>query len=385
MSRCFYTDEEILEETSRVVNEVFGGMPPTSGEFFTESKFTYNTAYKRFNGYRRLLEAAGFENAGQIRRRTGVSSPGVPTKFENPVIEFPDKKKAEVDWEEWIDHLIGSQKLHRKADATQSEARIKIRCVGPFAVVFSADWHLGSVATEYERWKKDLRFILDTPNMGIITVGDLADNFTRFRTLKAVLDQLVKPEIQGKIIGGVFGQLVARNKILGCWQGNHEAFDSTNIGKTVLYHKALEESIPFFKGKGRVVLDINGTEHILVIMHKSRFHSYLHGLHSSKQEMKQYYPDADIVCTAHTHNPAAERFYYAGKERLALRIGSYKTDDDYSKLYWQPGIIGCPTVVFYNNRWESFSSPYTAKAFMDGIGGGPDGRKKDHNNPEGRE
>ena len=124
-------------------------------------------------------------------------------------------------------------------------------------------------------------------------------------------------------------------------------------------------------------LQIGDIEYTNLIMHYARFNSYLHPTHSAKRGYELDYP-ADVILTAHTHQPTIEQGYRYdmarragenfGGETIFIRCGTYKTggSDEYSARKFQRGILGTPTVVYFPDHKEAvpFISAQRAADFI---------------------
>jgi hypothetical protein len=292
---------------------------------------------------------------------------------------FEDKKRRVIDLDAWLDMAERRKDLKRQASLCQDEATITMPS-RPLALVFSSDWHLGSPNVAYNAFREDLKFILDTPDMYVGFVGDLTDTYLHFKTLGPVVNQIMSPEEQKAVLQAVIERLMNKKKALFATWGNH---DSEREERVLGYSPTAEmiaAHLPLFSGKGKVMLRVGGQEYIIWATHKSRFYTYMNPLHGAQQERRQYCPAADIAVTAHIHNPAFGMFTgqaWTNKRGsvtdeppwAAIVTGSYKGGDVFSKRFWAPGRIGCPTVVLYpsERRLVLFPSPQEAAIYMRGL------------------
>jgi hypothetical protein len=302
----------------------------------------------------------------------------IKVKEEPPTPIFIDKKVGDTDWRSYLDLCTKHQELYNRSKWTQDVCKIKIDTESPVAITYSADWHLGSLGVDYTSWKTDVEYLLNTNNLYEIVIGDLIDNFTKFKSMQPVLSQLISPEEQKAMLESLLLELVKKDKLLAAFGGNHDVgFDKRITGQSSI-ETFMSRLIPFVNGKGIVKLNVGNESYTMLILHKTRFNSYLHNLHGVKQEYRNTFP-ADVVATAHTHVPSFEMFhqydlprelgYDFGGETYLIKAGTYNTECEFSKMYWSKGKIGAPTVVLFPDRHKmvAFSCAEDAMTYINGL------------------
>jgi len=298
-------------------------------------------------------------------------------KHEPPL--FPDKKEGEIHWREVIEVAKKQQKIHHKNQWTQDSCTIDLsNATEPVAVVYSADWHLGSLATDYDTWQADIEYLMNTPRLYIASAGDLTENMRKFYTVAPILAQVIQPDIQEAMLRNLVIELVSKNKLLLAGAGNHDVeFDEKLMGSSNV-EKIISRLVPFFNGKGLAKIKVGNQEYTNLILHKTRYNSFLNELHGAKREYQLTFP-ADVVVTAHTHKPAWELYYHyemaaelglgIGPYSYLVKTGTYKVDDPYSKRFWTKGVIGLPTIVYHQDHREMviFRTANQAVTYMRGL------------------
>ena len=274
--------------------------------------------------------------------------------------QFLDKKTGEtVDWREWIDVMEKQQSLHQRQSSSQDMATIRLpeydnhRAI----VLFSADWHLGSISVDYKSFQESIELILNTPHVYMITVGDLTDNFRRFSSLQPVLSQLASPKDQNRMLRSLLNEFWKKKKwIAACW-GNHDVQrDEVVYGESTVKDE-LSKNLVYFNGKGTLKLLVGDQEYIIRMSHDFKGNSIYNQLHAAMREMHFYYPNADIFVCAHKHTPAITNTYEYGQRKCFIRTGAFEIDSGYSKRFWGSGVIGVPAVVLRSDRHEVFAYP----------------------------
>ena len=318
---------------------------------------------------------------------TKIDKSGKPVIAEQDNVEIPiefiNKKYAEFNQDEWFDLIDNYQKLDKKASGTQDHAVIKIHVKShPIAVIYSSDWHLGSVAVDHEAFRQHYDFVLNNPYFKLITVGDLSDSFYRFKTMEAIFGQIIPPGRQNQLLAGVLNELTKRKKLLLAVWGNHDEEHEKALTGSSTVADMFAKRVPYFRGQGIAELvicnDDNGSEvkYTNSVTHKSRFKSFINPFHENIRNYQLFFP-GDVIVTAHTHAPFLATYYhYTDAERIGMgfggcsyliKTGTFKTDDTYSQRYFKQGIIGLPTVVYYpdERHFSAYRTPYEAKVMID--------------------
>jgi hypothetical protein len=279
-------------------------------------------------------------------------------------VKFEDSKndgENPVPWRDILAHAEAGAELSDRLDTTQETANVSIDTKGPIAVCYTSDWHLGDIAVDYQRWKQDIQMILDTPNMYIITLGDLYENMRSFKFLATVLNQAINAKQQVKLLTGIADELSFKHKLLGAVEGNHDGeFDERIFGESLQEQVFASSRAPRFKNKGVLSLNVGGEVYDNLLFHKSRYRSILRPAHGAYREWEFIYP-AEVVAGGHDHQPALEVFWgyqiardmgkNFGGETYLIKLGSYQ-NGDFRLKYFQRGYPILPTVIYYPDRHE---------------------------------
>jgi len=136
-------------------------------------------------------------------------------------VVISDKKKADFKWREWGELAERIQDMHRRASVSQKFAKIQLGdgkkpvCLLPFS-----DQHIGSRGTNYKIFRKMTEEILETPNLYIAIMGDLAEFAIKLRSVAEVCAQVFGPEKQMQFVEDWFKEV--EPKVAFCTCGNHE-------------------------------------------------------------------------------------------------------------------------------------------------------------------
>lgn len=232
---------------------------------------------------------------------------------------------------------------------------------GPIGMVYSSDWHLGSLGCDYDQMQKDLDFLFATPNIGLATVGDLKDNFGSFKNVAAIHSQAFAGDLQNLVLEDIATRLVQANKLwIITWDNHSVEFDERVIGyeaANFIWREGVRQNkVIALEGEGFVELHIGETFYTHMIVHQSRFSSMWNKLHGNKRLYQMRFP-AHVIATGHTHSPDFEQYthyelgeemgYDFGGRSYLVKTGTYKTKDNYSQRYFGQPSIGTPTIVYF--------------------------------------
>lgn len=254
---------------------------------------------------------------------------------EHVLPEFLDLKISSLSWREALTTIRQEQDLVSKADVGQHEATVKISTDDPIILVPTADWHLGSLGTDYGAFERDLDFILQTPNLYLIDVGDGIDNFHNFKSAEAVLGQAIPPKVQRLLLEKILEELVNQGKLIArTWSNHMEGFDERVFGGSI---DRINELCPYLKDDGRLHLTVGETTYHIMAKHIFSGKSIYHVNQGAKRSARLEWPDADILISAHTHDgPEFDFFNYNGRKVLAAKVGTYKVNDSHARRYRGP-------------------------------------------------
>jgi len=284
-------------------------------------------------------------------------------KEDTTVWEYLNKNvKEKVPLNDFFDLAHKHQKLHQDLSQSQDIAKIKFTTDENWiAIVFSADWHFGSVSVDYKSLEAHLKTIIDNP-LYLITVGDLNDNFRRFRTLQPVLSQIFSPKEQAEFLRALIPEM--SGKWLAATWGNHDIeFDEQLYGESPI-KELLSKHFAYFNGKGILELQINKEIYRIGMSHYFKGHSIYNPTHSLIRAIKDDFgPLVQVVVQGHKHQHAYQFFnkYEVAKELgytelggelHLLHVGTFEVDSGYSKRFWGKGQIGVPVLLFNSNQHE---------------------------------
>lgn len=305
------------------------------------------------------------------RNKKGHPSPGPSEPVLAPVIT-PGK----TDWRNILSLANSNKELAAEMNPSTQFHRRTIETDKPIIILFTGDWHLGAVSTDYLRWRKDMERVMDTENVYMFLLADEIENMRTFKTLAAVLTQVLTPQAQAKLLSGIVDELCTSHKLLGKVTGNHDTeFEERQFGSSPTRDIFVKAGVPVFSNRGIIELTVGTQTYSILGFHKSRFRSAIRPTHGAYQEWRFGYP-ADIVAGAHDHQPGFEAIwnYTAGRDNgkafggqtYLIKIGTY-SDSEYGHRYFHNGGFPImPCVVLYpdQNKKVYFDSLDDAITFV---------------------
>lgn len=289
------------------------------------------------------------------------------------VWEYVDKKvKKDVSLKDFFKLALAKQKLHEDLSTSQDVGRVNFKTPNQYiAIMFSADWHFGGCSVDYQQLEAYLDLVLNTPNLYLITVGDLIDNFVNFKNVMPILSQLWSPKEQAEWLSLVIQQYKEKGKwIASCW-GNHDIERDEKILGSSTIKQRLGENFIYFNNKGILMLNVNDIKYSILLSHKFAGHSMYNPNHSQGRAYREDFP-ADVVVSAHIHQAAYQKNYrYMPARELGMefggechyvQVGTFNTNDGHSKRYYGKGHLKQPILLFNSIEKEIlyFDSPEIA-------------------------
>lgn len=285
-----------------------------------------------------------FSNLRQIDEITKAKSSFIP-KSKNPI------------------SLVGSYQT----------ANVEIVTNKPIGLVFSGDWHLGAKDTDHSALADLLELVYRNPSLYLFLMGDLYENCKTFYSLESIHSQTINPESQFYALEQALTPLIERTKILGSIHGNHDIERDEKLFSYSPLAQLLKKNVPYFDGKAVMNLVIKSARvgepfEIKIFANHKSSNSAVNPFAGPLKLYDKFF-HADIVCTAHVHNPVIGSYVdpRTGKAPILLQTGTFKTGDDvYSLRHFKRGLPGCPTVVIDPNQKElvPFMNPNQALNYL---------------------
>ncbi len=216
----------------------------------------------------------------------------------------------------------------------------------PVGLAFVADRHIGSLHTDHVTMLAHVELLAATPGMYVMEGGDAVDNMALPMKLSAETRGDMPPDMQYTVYRDILIRLGPR--LVCVAHGNHDQWTQRYGGVDVLADIAARVNTVCTEESATIRVDVAGAVYTIVRQHKPRFQSYMNPAHAVIRLWETCDQDFDIGCLDHQHVPYAEEFVKHGRARIAIRSGTYKIFDAWSKARGYYGArIGVPVVYLW--------------------------------------
>lgn len=279
---------------------------------------------------------------------------------EKNIIFTSDKKKVEVSWRSNFKEMDTVKKSYEGMTPFQSETHVDTKSLAeypdmPYLVWWASDMHIGHVDTDYTLLRKHIELAENTPNVGIVSVGDDIDYGVLGKFINRFI-QTMSPQGQIFTAEDLMAELNGRNPrdkqlILCHLMGNHTQtlMELSGVVYESFYRQSKAAILP---GRGEMFLQVGEQNYEVALAHKYTGRSRLNITLEPKRLMDFEFPSADIAVVGDMHKAGYEKFFKGGKERLAIRPGTYKVGENLfekNRGYGQADLGGSCT-LFYPDK-----------------------------------
>ena len=260
------------------------------------------------------------------------------THFETVHLDSPEKDIEQL-WKQVEDTTRESLLAHQDS----RWAEVSFNKGGYIGVAFASDQHIGNSYTDHEQMRRDAELIAATDNLFVIHGGDFVDNFMVDKA-KPAMRQRIPPSVQWKLAYHYLN--LFDEKIVAVVAGNHDLWTSGLTDFDPLGQILKEKGILYHSNELNIKLLIGSQAYYVSVRHQRRGNSALHPARVVKKMREDGESDFDIGVIGHNHVPVIEPFTRHGRERWAIRPGSYKIIDGYGEtLGFTRDRPTCPMVI----------------------------------------
>lgn len=289
--------------------------------------------------------------AEYIRRRRELRELGVPVQ------EMRGRPKLTVQGGGVRDHPGEVEDLWKALVAMQQEnaplpttARIEIATEYPVGIVFTSDWHIGSVWTDHEALRRDVERIAAFPGLFAYVGGDPTDNMVISKLGHVARDeQVLSPRDQWRVFRWLIERL--RPSLIAVGRGNHDAWTHREAGIDGI--EAALHGVPVLHtGEDTYLELVIGTqEYVIYRKHRPVSSSRIHRSQGVKRAYEWGQRIFDVGVTEHFHEASVSCEIRHGRYRWFVTTGSYKILDPYAREHgFSGGGPVMPVAVFWPDR-----------------------------------
>lgn len=199
-------------------------------------------------------------------------------------------------------------------------------------IVIMSDLHLGHEYACYKEIKEAAKLINQYDNVYIIGLGDLIDNSANAHAPSGVMNLMGKSG-QTDMIEHIF-EILGGN-VLILYTGNHEYRSKSSDDMLLNKFWSLKYDASFGYFAQPFIIKIGDKNWEWFCRHKAKGRSKYNPLHQCANSVifdgAEYARDADIIVTAHTHEPGYGSWNVGGKRRYMLSCSAMVDFDEYAE------------------------------------------------------
>jgi hypothetical protein len=222
---------------------------------------------------------------------------------------------------------------------------------GPVGIVFVADNHIGNEGVDYDRMFNEAEIIAGTPNLYVMQVGDLVDNFIVGKLMKVRMGTTINIPEEWALAKWYLDLLGPR--LLGVCGGNHDAWTSAMSGIDQLRTTvaSIRPGLLYNPDELQITIDVAGKQWPILVRHKWQYNSVLNPTHGIERAFERNQAKPFLLGVgAHTHvSGLVRQFNAGGRTGTAVLCGSYKIYDNYAQQLGAPTPNGSTavTIIFH--------------------------------------
>lgn len=282
------------------------------------------------------------------------------------VVAAPSQSFEEADPEKLFRITVEMQRELEKIDRPADVVDCQISTDAPIGVAFVSDGHIGEIGTDLELMDADFHAIAQNPGLYAYIGGDMAHNFI-LSTMShfGTMDNSAIPPRAQRILYERFLSIIG-GSVVAIGTGNHDFWTQHQTDIDTVAAIAKKYNLVYTGHGGLVNLKVGSQTYRIYRRHKARFNSSFNLCHTVKSMWRFGPTDFDVGVVEHGHIPALETFTGFGKEKIAIRTGTYLTHSAFADEVGAEWRYGTPVVVFHPDEFRMipFSSIKDAALYL---------------------
>jgi len=224
-----------------------------------------------------------------------------------------------------IDNMRTTQVMNNVSIA-QSEITKKIDSDNIYLVGYG-DLHIENLGTDLDRIELELKIMASIPNLYVVFMGDLTDSSVKY--LNNNFDTYLTPKAAREFGYRIFDAL--GSKLICALSGCHEKHSEEVADFDYVEEYCKQNTIPFLNERGSITLELaNNRKLEIAVAHKAQGYSMYNPFHPAIRIIREHYPNADVVITAHQHQSGIAIQNEQNISRAMMTIGTRKQGDRYA-------------------------------------------------------
>lgn len=280
-----------------------------------------------------------------VERRAGRMREFEGNHFIEPGMTRPDKVVGSFHWREATKVIQGMQDLASNAKSSQDTATIVIDTDDPIFCLFLSDTHLGDWATDYDLFMRITDEIIETPNMYVGLLGDMANMAINMRSVGEVTSgNLLPPELQKQFFESWLVD-VAPKIMFATWDNHAVMREEKGTGISV-FRSIQEKHVVYHNGIGHPDIRVGDATYKFAVSHRFRGSSIENPCHAPMRYLRREGHDRELAAMGDYHVPGISVFNHGPTRKVAINTGSIQTKSTYARRHFSlttspvmPGVL----------------------------------------------
>lgn len=241
-------------------------------------------------------------------------------QYKTSNISTSKKELKELNWRTVLKPLEQLRESFQESKGHQTEAIWSIKTEEPIVVLFLADLHMGSWATDHTILEQLTDELLSIDNLYIMLGGDLLQMAIKLRGVAEVSDNALPPYWQLKFLESWLEE-VKHKVICSTWDNHSVMREEAQVGFST-YSEIFKRMTIYHEGIGHIDLHVNDQVYKVALSHFFRGRSMLNPVHGQMRYIRMEAPDRDICLAGDSHVPGMLVYPEGGKTKYAINSGS---------------------------------------------------------------
>lgn len=287
------------------------------------------------------------ESAGRKLRKRVAKLRTQQRETPKPVATLPRAADGEalaaafIEWQRAV-------KAHMERNGAATQVDVRIDDDKPIGIALPADRHIGDIGTDLELQIEHAKALGATDGMYTFEGGDGVNNFINPKIVDNGKHD-ASPEIQYEI----YAYILSLVKPVLVAHGNHDQWTNTIAGYDALAQLARRMQCVCTSAGAEIDVHVGSQRYVFYRSHKYRYNSSFNHTHAVKRMWEMGNVDFDVGIIDHNHVPAIEAFWKHRKLKIAIRAGTYKTNDEWARSQGFHGArIGVPILLLWPDEWR---------------------------------
>jgi len=265
-----------------------------------------------------------------------------------------DKRTGRFHWKDAVAMVERIQEFHAESSWSQYVAAFNFDTDKPICVIALSDTHIGSLGSDHALLARITQEILDTPNLYVAFLGDVAEVAIKLRSVTEVMGNVLTPEMQLDFVESWLTDIAPRT--LFATYGNHEERTEQQSGINP-FARAFSRKVVYFSGIGHADITVGTQTYRLAASHKFRGSSQDNPCHSGSRYLLREGADREIALAGDSHRPGVLLMTHSGEPKLAINSGTLQLNSGYARRYFS--LKTCPVFpVFTLDPHAHMFTPY---------------------------